>query len=97
MSEIKTVLGNRVLLTLPKINKPSLQLSEELEREWMEKEMQKLNKLEVYAIGTEVTEIEPGDFVTVNHMFIRTAERIMENDSEKIVVRYPDITLVWKR
>ena len=97
MSEIKTVLGNRVLLTLPKINKPSLQLSEELEREWMEKEMQKLNKLEVYAIGTEVTEIEPGDFVTVNHMFIRTAERIMENDSEKIVVRYPDITLVWKK
>ena len=97
MSEIKAVLGNRVLLTLPKINKPSLQLSEELEREWMEKEMQKLNKLEVYAIGTEVTEIEPGDFVTVNHMFIRTAERIMENDSEKIVVRYPDITLVWKR
>lgn len=97
MSEIKAVLGNRVLLTLPKINKPSLQLSEELEREWMEKEMQKLNKLEVYAIGTEVTEIEPGDFVTVNHMFIRTAERIMENDSEKIVVRYPDITLVWKK
>ena len=42
MSEIKTVLGNRVLLTLPKINKPSLQLSEELEREWMEKEMTKI-------------------------------------------------------
>jgi hypothetical protein len=96
MSEFK-LLGPRILLTLPQINKPTLQLSEELERQWMEKEMQKFNKLEVFAIGTEVTGVEVGDSVTVNPLFIRNAERVNIEGEDKVVIRYPDITIVWKR
>jgi hypothetical protein len=96
MSEFK-LLGPRILLTLPQINKPTLQLSEELERQWMEKEMQKFNKLEVFAIGTEVTGVEVGDSVTVNPLFIRNAERVNIEGEDKVVIRYPDITIVWKK
>jgi hypothetical protein len=96
MSEFK-LLGPRVLLTMPQINKPTLQLSEELERQWMEKEMQKFNKLEVFAIGTEVTGVEVGDSVTVNPLFIRNAERVNIEGEDKVVIRYPDITIVWKK
>jgi hypothetical protein len=96
MSEFK-LLGPRVLLTMPQINKPTLQLSDELERQWMEKEMQKFNKLEVFAIGTEVTGVEVGDSVTVNPLFIRNAERVNIEGEDKVVIRYPDITIVWKK
>lgn len=96
MSEFKVV-GPRVLLNLPEINKPSLQLSDELEREWMEREFKKFDKLEVFAIGTEVTGVEPGDSVTVNPLFIRNAERVNIDGVERIVIRYPDITIVWKK
>lgn len=96
MSEFK-LLGPRILLNLPQINKPTLQLSEELERQWMEKEMQKFNKLEVFAIGTEVTGVEVGDSVTVNPLFIRNAERVNIENEDKVVIRYPDITIVWKK
>ena len=96
MSEFK-LLGPRVLLNLPQINKPTLQLSEELEKQWMEKEMQKFNKLEVFAIGTEVTGVEVGDSVTVNPLFIRNAERVNIEGEDKVVIRYPDITIVWKK
>jgi hypothetical protein len=96
MSEFK-VLGPRIILNLPEINKPSLQLSEQLERDWMEKEFKKLDKLEVFAIGTEVTGVEPGDSVTVNPLFIRNAERVTIEGVERIVIRYPDITIVWKK
>lgn len=96
MSEFKVV-GPRVILTLPEINKPSLQLSEDLEREWMEKEFKKFDKLEVFAIGTDVTGLEVGDSVTVNPMFVRNAERVTIEGKERIVVRYPDITLIWKK
>jgi len=91
------VLGPRVLLTLPELKKPTLQLTEELERQWMEKEMQKLNRLEVFAVGTDVTEVEVGDSVTVNPLFIRNAERVTIDGVERIVIRYPDITIVWKK
>jgi hypothetical protein len=96
MSEFK-LLGPRVLLTMPQINKPTLQLTDELERQWMEKEMQKFNKLEVFAIGTEVTGVEVGDSVTVNPLFIRNAERVNIEGEDKVVIRYPDITIVWKK
>jgi hypothetical protein len=96
MSEFK-LLGPRILLNLPQINKPTLQLSDELERQWMEKEMQKFNKLEVFAIGTEVTGVEVGDSVTVNPLFIRNAERVNIEGEDKVVIRYPDITIVWKK
>ncbi len=96
MSEFK-LLGPRILLNLPQINKPTLQLSEELEKQWMEKEMQKFNKLEVFAIGTEVTGVEVGDSVTVNPLFIRNAERVNIEGEDKVVIRYPDITIVWKK
>jgi hypothetical protein len=96
MSEFK-LLGPRILLNLPQINKPTLQLTDELERQWMEKEMQKFNKLEVFAIGTEVTGVEVGDSVTVNPLFIRNAERVNIEGEDKVVIRYPDITIVWKK
>lgn len=96
MSEFKVV-GPRVILNLPEINKPSLQLSDELEREWMEREFKKFDKLEVFAIGTDVSGVEPGDSVTVNPLFIRNAERVNIDGVERIVIRYPDITIVWKK
>ena len=89
--------GPRVVLTVPEIKKPSLTLTPELEKEFMENEFKKFDKLEVFAVGQEVPNIEVGDYVTINPIFIRSAERVMIEGKERMVVRHPDITVVWKK
>ena len=91
------VRGLRVLLTPPEFKKSSIELNAKLQQDLIEEEMKKWGSLEVFAVGDEVTDISVGDKVYVNPMFLRNAEHVLINGEDKIIVRAPDISVVWQK
>ena len=96
MSNYK-VRGVRVLLTPPLIKKSAIELDAKLEQELMDEQMKKWGSLEVFAIGDEVKDINVGDEVYVNPMFLRNSEHVLIDGEDKIIVRAPDISVVWTK
>lgn len=90
-----TVKGHRVLLNRPKREERLIQLTPEMEEELNMKELASLKRLEVYALGEEVTNVKVGDFVYVNLMYLQSAELVEVEGEEKIMVRDSDIAIVW--
>ena len=91
-----TVRGTRVILTPPVIKESSIEVDEKLKKEILEEQMKKWTRLDVFAIGEEVTGIEVGNQVFVNPLFIRNAENIEIDGQVKIIVRAADVSVVWK-
>jgi hypothetical protein len=91
------VRGVRVLLTPPLIVKSAIQLDAKLEEQLMEEQMKKWGSLEVFAVGDEVVDIKVGDSVYVNPMFLRNSEHVLIDGEDKIIVRAPDIAVVWTK
>ena len=96
MSNYK-VRGVRVLLTPPLIVKSAIQLDAKLEEQLMDEQMKKWGSLEVFAVGDEVVDIKVGDSVYVNPMFLRNSEHVLIDGEDKIIVRAPDIAVVWTK
>jgi len=90
-----TVKGHRVLLNRPKREERLIQLTPEMEEELNMKELANLKRLEVYALGEEVTNVKVGDFVYVNLMYLQSAELVEVEGDEKIMVNDRDIAIVW--
>jgi len=90
-----TVKGHRVLLNRPMREERLIQLTPEMEEELNMKELANLKRLEVYALGEEVTNVKVGDFVYVNLMYLQSAELVEVEGEEKIMVRDSDIAIVW--
>jgi co-chaperonin GroES (HSP10) len=90
-----TVKGHRVLLKRPKREERLIQLTPEMEEELNMKELANLKRLEVYALGEEVTNVKVGDFVYVNIMYLQSAELVEVEGEEKIMVSDRDIAIVW--
>ena len=90
-----TVKGHRVLLNSPKREERLIQLTPEMEEELNMKELANLKRLEVYALGEEVTNVKVGDFVYVNIMYLQSAELVEVEGEEKIMVSDRDIAIVW--
>jgi co-chaperonin GroES (HSP10) len=90
-----TVKGHRVLLNRPRREERLIQLTPEMEEELNMKELANLKRLEVYALGEEVTSVKVGDFVYVNLMYLQSAELVEIEGEEKIMVRDSDIAIVW--
>ena len=90
-----TVKGHRVLLNRPKREERLIQLTPEMEEEMNMRELANLKRLEVYAIGKDVTEVAVGDVVYVNLMYLQSAELVVIEGEEKIMVRDSDIAFTW--
>lgn len=90
-----TVKGHRVLLNRPRREERLIQLTPEMEEELNMKELANFKRLEVYALGEEVTSVKVGDFVYVNLMYLQSAELVEVEGEEKIMVRDSDIAIVW--
>ena len=90
-----TVKGHRVLLNRPKREERLIQLTPEMEEEMNMRESANLKRLEVYAIGKDVTEVAVGDVVYVNLMYLQSAELVEIEGEEKIMVRDSDIAFTW--
>jgi co-chaperonin GroES (HSP10) len=90
-----TVKGHRVLLNRPKREERLIQLTPEMEEEMNMRELANLKRLEVYAIGKDVTEVAVGDVVYVNLMYLQSAELVEIEGEKKIMVRDSDIAFTW--
>jgi hypothetical protein len=95
MADFKKVLGNRILLDLPKKEEGKL-IVDENTKEALEKEMmQKLNKLTVFAIGDNVTNVNVGDVILVDPASLTKAPVIPIGGENKLLISPFDVILIW--
>ena len=92
----KKLLGNRVLLKTPALPETKLQLSKEAQESIKQSYLEKLDKLEVYAIGDSVTTVTEGDIVTIPITLILNSQKIkISDDLEVCLVSVYDISIIW--
>ena len=95
MADFKKLLGNRILLNLPKKDEGKL-IVDENTKEALEKEMlQKLKKLTVHAVGDLVSNIKIGDEILVDPAALGKAPVIPIGEENKLLVTPFDVILVW--
>lgn len=95
MAEFKKLLGNRILLDLPKKDEGKL-IVDENTKEALEKEMaQKLKKLTVYSVGDLVTNIKAGDEILVDPAALSKAPVLPIGEDNKLLVTPFDVVLIW--
>jgi len=87
--------GRRVLIDLPEKKESAIELSEKDKAMIEEAEMRKWTKLNVHAIGEDVTEIKVDDKVYLTIGAIQDAERILIGDDMKLMVNEGSIAIVW--
>lgn len=92
----KKLLGNRVLLKTPALPETSIQLSKEAQEQLKASYLEKLDKLEVYAIGDLVTTVTEGDMVTVPVSAVLNGQKIkIDGKTELCLVSLFDVSIVW--
>jgi hypothetical protein len=95
MKHFKKLKGQRVLLNLPKKDEGKL-IVDENTKEALHKEMlEKLNSLEVFAIGDGVIDLKPKDKVLVDPALLSKSPIISINGENKVLINYFDIILIW--
>ena len=91
----KQLKGVRVLLSLPKRDDKGIILTPELEEQFNREYAMKMDKLEVFAIGDSVTDIQVGDVVYVPVEDLKRGTFVSIKDEEKLMVSAMSIALVW--
>ena len=95
MADFKKLLGNRILLNLPKKDEGKL-IVDENTKEALEKEMlQKLKKLTVHAVGDLVSNIKVGSEILVDPAALSKAPVIPIGGENKLLVSPFDVILIW--
>jgi hypothetical protein len=93
---MQKVRGKRVLIKKPVVRKDSLiELTPEMEADLEKDLMMKYSKLEVFAVGNDVTDIKPGDLVYVGSA-IAHAEIIQIEEDIYFLVPDQAVSLIWK-
>jgi hypothetical protein len=91
----KQLKGVRVLLSLPKRDDKGIILTPELEEQFNREYAQKMDKLEVFAIGDAVNDVQVGDMVYVPVEDLKRGTFITIKDEEKLMVSSMSIALIW--
>jgi len=89
------LLGKRILINIPVIEKAIIELSPAQEAEREKEAIKKWTELEVHAIGDEVEKVKAGDIVYVQTFALEGAEKIMIGDQMKLLVKEFDIAIVY--
>ena len=92
---MKSLRGKRLLLTMPELKKSAVELSAKDEEAIMQEAMKKWLKLEVFAIGNEVTDINVGDYVYVQTYALESGEKIEIDNSIKLMVSENAVAIIW--
>lgn len=92
---MKQLRGKRVLLTMPELKKSAVELSAKDEELIMQEAMKKWLKLEVFATGSDVTDITTGDKVYVQTYALESGEKIEIDGTIKLLVPETAIAIVW--
>jgi len=92
---MKSLRGKRVLITAPELKKSSVELSEKDEEARIKEAMKTWQKLDVFAVGTEVYDINVGDKVYVQTYALESGEKIMIDEKVRILIPDTAISIVW--
>jgi hypothetical protein len=92
---MKSLRGRRVLLTMPELKKSAVELSAKDEEAIMQEAMKKWLKLEVFAVGDEVTDVKLGDRDYVQTYALESGEKIEIDGSIKLMINDNAIAIVW--
>jgi len=89
------LLGKRILINVPVIEKAAIELSPAQEAEREKEAIKKWTQLEVHSVGDEVEKVKAGDKVYVNTYALEGAEKIEIDDKIKLLVKEFDIAIVY--
>lgn len=91
-----TLRGKRILLNKPQKETFGIELTGAAQAEVDTELMKKWTALEVYAIGTEVTEVKVSDTVYIPSYVLQSAEIVdMQGEGVKIMIGEQDIAIIW--
>ena len=91
----KQLRGKKVMLDRPEKKESAIELTPESEAAHDQELMKSWTKLNVYAVGTEVDDIEEGDKVYVFVNALAHAEVVVIDNKKKMIVNLADILIVW--
>lgn len=95
MDKFKMLVGTRVLLSKPQKPESKIMLDPAAEAQMEAEMMAKWTALEVYAVGSEVTLVQPGDKVYVETYSLQSAGVIAIEDDMKLMIAERDIAIIW--
>lgn len=97
MQPFKLLRGRTILLDIPKKKESALQLSAKDEDAIMQEAMKMWSKLNVFAVGDKVEEVQVGDkvYVRTNALNLEVVERIDIDGDTKLVLTEGDVVIVW--
>ena len=92
---MKTLRGNRILISKPEVKESFLELSDK-DKALIEAELRKSwSSLDVYAVGESVTDIKVGDKVYVRVTALELAEKIEVDGAMKFMIHEQDVAIIW--
>ncbi len=92
---MQKVRGKRVLIKKPVIKKESLiEFTPQMEADYEKDMLAKYTKLEVTAVGSDVTDIKPGDLVYVGAA-IAHSEVIQIEEEMFFLVHEQQVSIIW--
>ncbi len=89
------LLGKRILINVPEIEKAVIELSPAQEAEREKEAIKKWTQLEVHSVGDEVEKVKAGDRVYVQTFALEGAEKIDLDGKIKLLVKEFDIAIVY--
>jgi len=89
------LLGKRILINIPVIEKAIIELSPMQEAEREREAIKRWTELEIHAVGDEVEKVKAGDKVYVQTFALEGAEKIDLDGSIKLLVKEFDIAIVY--
>jgi hypothetical protein len=89
------LLGKRILINVPVIEKAVIELSPAQEAEREKEAIKKWTELEVHSVGDEVEKVKAGDKVYVQTFALEGAEKIIIGEEMKLLVKEFDIAIVY--
>ena len=94
--EFKKLLGRRLYLEMPVEPKSLLHLDDESKAALEAEKMKSYGRLTVYAVGSDITDIQEGDEVMIDPTSAAKAAKIILSDTrEVIMVSIFDIAHIW--
>lgn len=92
----KVLKGNRVYLEMPEIPQSALYMDENVKQALLEREMENLDRLKVYAVGELVKDVNEGDVVLVDKQHLSQAPIITLTKDLKVLLVSPfNIIHIW--
>ena len=87
--------GRRVLIDIPEKKESMIELTEKDKAIIQEEEMKSWTRLNVHAVGTDVSEVVAGDKVYLAVSAIQDAERVLIDGEVKLMVNEGSIAIIW--